>query len=230
MKRSQETALADLTYAASTGQADVTKHLLASGLPIDAGSQRLYRIWQLHFTAIWLLIAKVVVSHEPNFQCDSQQVCAMPDSPVSMPSDPQITCSGDYDGRTALHLAVAEEQVQSVRILLDRGASVDVMDRWGNTPLLEALKLNNRPIAEALVGKGANLRSNAFSLVKDAAENDTGLLQLACTKAGVDPNSCDYDRRSVLHTVCASGDLKAVEALLSVGVDVDCTDRSAICL
>lgn len=126
-----------------------------------------------------------------------------------------------------MHLAVAEGQLQAVRVLLDRGAYVEVKDRWGNTPLLDCLKLQDGPIATLLIEKGASVKSNDFSLVKDAAENDTGLLHLACVKAGVDPNSCDYDRRSVLHTLCAAGDFKAVQALLAAGADVNFTDRSA---
>eukprot|EP00892_Ulva_mutabilis_P004253 jgi/Ulvmu1/219/UM001_0223.1 len=168
LKRSQEAALADLTYAASVGHVDTVSHLLARGLPIDAG---------------------------------------------------------DYDGRTTLHLAVAEGRLEIVRILLDKGAQVDVTDRWGNTPLMEALKLQRMQIAELLVDKGASLSPSASSLVKDAAEHDVAVLHLACVKAGADPNSCDHDRRSVLHTLCAESNLKAVEALLSLGVQVNCTDR-----
>ena len=114
-----------------------------------------------------------------------------------------------------------------VRTLLEKGAAVDVTDRWGKTPLSEALQLRRLEIAELLVGNGASLSPNSFSLVKDAAEQDAAVLHLACIKAGADPNSCDHDGRSVLHSLCASGSLEAVQALVVLGVDVNYTDRCA---
>lgn len=40
---------------------------------------------------------------------------------------------GDYDKRTALHLASCEGCTEIVVLLLDRGADVNSMDRWGRT-------------------------------------------------------------------------------------------------
>eukprot|EP00009_Paramoeba_aestuarina_P011561 CAMPEP_0201524130 /NCGR_PEP_ID=MMETSP0161_2-20130828/21129_1 /ASSEMBLY_ACC=CAM_ASM_000251 /TAXON_ID=180227 /ORGANISM="Neoparamoeba aestuarina, Strain SoJaBio B1-5/56/2" /LENGTH=512 /DNA_ID=CAMNT_0047923413 /DNA_START=72 /DNA_END=1610 /DNA_ORIENTATION=- len=47
-----------------------------------------------------------------------------------------VNCS-DYDGRTPLHLAIAEERPIVVDYLLHHGAKVDSKDRWGKTPLAE---------------------------------------------------------------------------------------------
>lgn len=44
-------------------------------------------------------------------------------------------CIGDYDRRTALHLAVEEGHIECVRLLLDYKADVNCTDRWGHTPL-----------------------------------------------------------------------------------------------
>jgi ankyrin repeat protein len=68
---------------------------------------------------------------------------------------------------------------------------------------------------------------NSYSVVMNAAISDSNKHALVCLKAGPDPNSCDYDKRTVFHQMCLSGNLKAVEALLAVGANVNCTDRCA---
>jgi ankyrin repeat protein len=44
----------------------------------------------------------------------------------------------DQDGRTPLHLAASEGQVQAVMFCLKKGADVNALDRFGNTPLSAA--------------------------------------------------------------------------------------------
>ena len=45
---------------------------------------------------------------------------------------------GDYDKRTAIHLAASEGHIDIVKYFLGKGIDKDVKDRWGNTPLSEA--------------------------------------------------------------------------------------------
>lgn len=95
----------------------------------------------------------------------------------------------------------------------------------GNTPLNDALTNNFSEIGSQLVTKGARLPSNQFSLVMAAAEHNLEQLSLMCLKAGVSADSCDYDVRSCLHVACATGNLKAVQALIHVGANVNMQDR-----
>jgi glutaminase len=46
---------------------------------------------------------------------------------------------GDYDRRTALHIACSEGHHDVVKLLLQKGAQVSVIDRWKNTPLDDAI-------------------------------------------------------------------------------------------
>ena len=46
--------------------------------------------------------------------------------------------AGDYDLRTALHLAAAEGSLQAVKYLVEHGHPLNVRERWGATPLDEA--------------------------------------------------------------------------------------------
>lgn len=65
--------------------------------------------------------------------------------------------SSDYDGRTALHIAVASGQVEVVKMLLDRHADFNIRDRMGGTPLDDAMRNGNDEIKRALTNAGAQI-------------------------------------------------------------------------
>lgn len=64
---------------------------------------------------------------------------------------------GDYDRRTALHLAAGEGRLEIVRILCEAGADVNVEDRWGHRPLDDARNAmdNSGDIMRLLLKQGA---------------------------------------------------------------------------
>ena len=57
----------------------------------------------------------------------------------------------DYDYRTALHLACAEDHLSCVKFLVETcKADLTVQDRWGMTPLQEALRCNRARVVTLL--------------------------------------------------------------------------------
>jgi glutaminase len=58
--------------------------------------------------------------------------------------------SADYDGRTPLHLAACEGQTDIVRHLISKHVQLSPKDRWGNTPLDDAIKFENKEIITLL--------------------------------------------------------------------------------
>ena len=71
----------------------------------------------------------------------------------------------DYDGRTAIHLASAAGHVNVVDYLVkEAGAKVDVLDRWGNSPLKEAVYHLQPATAEVLRKAGATLQIDQTQL------------------------------------------------------------------
>ena len=83
--------------------------------------------------------------------------------------------SGDYDRRRALHIAAADGKLDLVKALVEKGeADAGVRDRWGATPLLEAVKAKHPEVVAYLLsvpgGKG-----------RDLGVSDSDLSGLLCT-------------------------------------------------
>src|SRR5690606_33667355 len=59
----------------------------------------------------------------------------------------------DYDKRTAAHLAASEGKLEVLKLLADRGANLNFMDRWGNRCLNDALRSGQLECASFLRSK-----------------------------------------------------------------------------
>ena len=70
----------------------------------------------------------------------------------------QPDCSvdaADYDDRTALHLAASEGRAETVEYLVAKaGANANPVDRWGGTPLQDALRHKHLEVATILLQHG----------------------------------------------------------------------------
>lgn len=73
----------------------------------------------------------------------------------------------DYDGRTALHVAAGSGSVTVMKLLVDKGANVNALDRHGNTPLHDAFSQGQRAAAQLLTSLGGRL---AYSRKRMATE------------------------------------------------------------
>ena len=109
-----------------------------------------------------------------------------------------------HDGRTPLHVACLEGQLQVIRYLLVKGASPHVIDNHGQTPLHDAIRSANEEAILLLREFGAHLGpttvDTALKMCSLAADDKVDRLQ-AWHLAGVDFNIGDYDRRTALHVV-----------------------------
>lgn len=152
---------------------------------------------------------------------------------------------GDYDGRTALHVAAAEGHEDVVELLLRGGVQHSPKDRWGGTPLDDATRAKYAPVVAILTAHGAQLGKGVHiaddravtdasghhgdpeavvALLWAAANGDlTGLRPLVAQ--GVPVHAADYDGRTALHIAAAEGQLDAAQYLLSHGHPRSCRDR-----
>jgi ankyrin repeat protein len=58
--------------------------------------------------------------------------------------------AGDYDRRTAVHIAAAEGNLAALRVLVDAGANLNVKDRWNNSVRDEAASAKAGHVIEYL--------------------------------------------------------------------------------
>ena len=122
---------------------------------------------------------------------DQQQVKRLVDFGVQ----PDI---GDYDLRTALHVSSAEGHEKIVDFLLLSQADPNCKDRWGGTPLQDALTGGHIATAHILKAKGAAVPDSfgAEAVCTAAGKGDVPKLRMLHS-FGQPLDVGDYDNRSV---------------------------------
>ena len=138
--------------------------------------------------------------------------------------------AADYDSRTCLHLAASEGNLPIVEYLADRGglAVLNIRDRWGGTPLRDAVREGHTKAAIALKSRGAELglsEVEASGELCEAARNGERKVVEALIVAGAPIDAADYDRRTCLHLAASEGNVAIVEFLIKSRANLDAEDR-----
>ena len=162
----------------------------------------------------------------------------------------RLACA-DYDLRTPLHLAAAENQIEVVSYFIEQkqrdpeGIDLNPRDRWGGTPLDDATLQGNRAIIELLERAGGRRgkpeaggsQRPAPAILQHQAESSTTAELIWAASAGdlttiyrlvaqgAPLEIADYDLRTPFHLAAAEGHLEVVEYLLAQGVAPDPRDR-----
>uniref|UniRef100_A0A6Q2Z2W1 asparaginase n=1 Tax=Esox lucius TaxID=8010 RepID=A0A6Q2Z2W1_ESOLU len=124
---------------------------------------------------------------------------------------------GDYDGRTPLHIAACEGNLKVVQYLLGQGATVYAKDRYGNTPLCNAVQYRHKEVVKLLRKTGAhfsreeleNAGSNLCSLAASADIEGLEMWHLA----GGDLHMPGYDGQMPVKVAEAAGNKNVMEFL-----------------
>ncbi|MEP6961611.1 MAG: ankyrin repeat domain-containing protein [Acidobacteriota bacterium] len=129
-----------LMYAASAGRADIVKLLLSKGADIKPRS--LYTDWpyqvtsepRVQYRSVGGLNALMFAVRAGCYSCVEQLVAAGADIHFPTP-----------EGITPLMLALDNSHNEIAKYLMDKGASLDVWDWWGRTPLWIAVDRKAAP-------------------------------------------------------------------------------------
>jgi ankyrin repeat protein len=131
-------------------------------------------------------------------------------------------------GATALLWSAGD--IRKVRLLLDKGAEVNVTTKQDGTPLLAAASYDGgEEIVRLLLSKDADVKAvGRFQLTAlnlAASANDTGLVRLILAN-GLDPNARTLSGQTPLMTAAAQDNLPMVKLLLAKGADVNAATTS----
>jgi len=130
----------------------------------------------------------------------------------------------DYDRRTPLHLSASEGKLEACKYLIEQNAEINAVDRWGNTPLADALREKHDQVARYLYQIGGRTDRYNSELLFSSADGRLEDVK-RYVETGVNVNMKDYDRRTPLHVASAEGRFEVVKYLLSKGADRDALDR-----
>lgn len=111
---------------------------------------------------------------------------------------------GDFDKRTALHLAAAEGQYDVVKFLVRYGVELSPVDRWGFTPLDDAVTNDHHEVSRFLRNKGAVANS-----VPMLSEEES---------ASLSPTRQEF-AKATLNRVCSEKILPSSDALKPLKTD-----------
>lgn len=152
---------------------------------------------------------------------------------------PPLINMADYSGRTALHVASCEGQLEAVKLLLQKGAMVHIRDRLGHSPLYDALINKHLPVVAQLRKTGAHFSYEEQDLVKEhffsAVCGSGNIAAMHCyVIAGVELGKpFGVESSSAFHTLAASGKANELYYLYAAlcfslaALDAGCVDSAS---
>lgn len=123
---------------------------------------------------------------------------------------------------TALQHAIVVNDEPLFQEVLALGASIEVPDHYGSTPLMIATYNKRRGMAGTLAERGANLRATSGvgkTVLHHAVMHGDLALAKAALGAGVQVDVPDNEGYTPLHCAIVNNEVEAVDFLLANGAD-----------
>jgi ankyrin repeat protein len=145
--------------------------------------------------------------------------------------DPQIIYAKDKNGFTLLHYMVRDNKKDATVMLLDRHASINIRNNYGDTPLDFAAQTGNIEIARLLISKGAlvnNTDGVSSPLCRAAGNGHRDMVEFLISvgaKVNARVNSRGW---TPLHAAADAGHLDIVKLLLAKGADVNASTEGGM--
>ncbi|CAB4281433.1 unnamed protein product [Prunus armeniaca] len=122
--------------------------------------------------------------------------------------------------REGEHVAASKGYEDITRFLIDQGADVELSDKFGNTPLLEAIKNGHDQVASN-VGASLTIDDAGDFLCNTVSRRNLDMLKRLLAD-DINPNVKNYDKR---HLAASEGLYSMAKFLLEAGASVLSKDR-----
>ncbi|KAK0506909.1 hypothetical protein JMJ35_010609 [Cladonia borealis] len=135
--------------------------------------------------------------------------------------------SKDNDDQTPLCSAVQRNNVDKVKLLLDRGVNIESKDNNNQTPLWWAARNNQIDMVRLLLYRGADVNSkdkNNQTPLWWAARNSNMAMVKLLLERGANIESKDKNNQTLLSTAVLNNNVDMVKLLLDRGADVGSQD------
>ena len=132
-------------------------------------------------------------------------------------------------GSPALLLAAKNGRAEAVKVLLDKGATLEFKNLDGNTALHLATQNGHKSIVQLLLDKGANVNitnSEYSTALHFAAENGHESIAKALLDKGAKIDAKDGYSNTALHLAARKRDKPVVQVLLDKGASIDVRNSS----
>ena len=130
----------------------------------------------------------------------------------------------NIDGQTPLHVAATQGSYIVVKLLVEKGADPDIVDREGLTPLGRAALNGRTQIIEYLIGHGAkNDPDQLLELVVRSGVTDRDIIPML-QRYGANLDHRNGNGQTPLSIAIANGDRVVVKHLIQNGADVNQAD------
>ncbi len=221
-------------HLAARRSADMTALLLEMGADAnqqnsDGNTPLMTAIESRNEPAVRLLLAYGADMHMHNFNqvTPLQRALLAGAVPTSWLVNPDTWMASDAHGNTALHIAVQVGSSSDVlEYCLKTGADTEAANRYGNTPLHDAMTASSLTAAAYLMNQGADLfavnhmgKTPIDILFSRGTEDIRSLLDPALV------NRTDAQGNTLLHVASRSSLPDAASLLLSLGADPDVINR-----
>ena len=134
----------------------------------------------------------------------------------------------DEDDKHVLHYAAEYGQELVVKVLIKRGAAVDVRGQYGRTPLHYAVRNGHERVVMVLLGKEADVnakKDTGCTPLHESAEKGHLEVTRALIEAGADINAKNDESWTPLFSAVVKGNASLVKDILQNGADVNTKDE-----
>ena len=133
--------------------------------------------------------------------------------------------------RSPLTMAVEKREIEFVKILIEHGADIDMVDGSGANPLRIAILTNKTAVAKYLIDKGADVNAifpDGRTILHDAAIQGMFEMVHILLDKGADINAVDKQGNNLLFITIPSKNIQELKRIVHRGADVKAINKGGL--